>query len=559
MELIDLKAEIEKLAHTLKQFLETDIIVVDKHLNRIINTFEYNKNPIDIKVNSVVGNIIVTARKKIVRDKKCSEECMNCPEFEQCEIGSIAGVPIMDGNSCAGVIAILVKPRTDRTSKWTLDDAVTFLQQMAEMIAGKIQSNYYREEVENVNKSTGNILNVVKEPIVIFNEEREILFVNQEFKDFFMEDGEEWEALSVDVCLDRKSMFKRQGEQGYDVGARFLEESRGILRLARVQKNTGKNESEQFIYIFEKIDIAFMRKKQAKILDLKSWVEKYFSDSNAMRKAREAARQAVYNELSILVEGSYKEENDEIVKMFLMQYAADGRGMLEIECGKVERLLEQELFGVAGRFQGSITMARGSAVGLYSIEKLPMYLQKRMAEYLTALQEKGGFGGGIRLIASSSVNLQEQVERGLFSEELFYYVFQNYIAIPDVRESREDLKFYFKRYLDYYGHIYKKSDYKITTDAMEYLADSEWSQGRQTIRTFSELIIKNMEKNEITVDKIKRLQFKYGYRTLEKEGRCNPEQIKELLRYSEKSKKEIAEDLGIGRATLYRWMKKYNI
>ena len=58
---------------------------------------------------------------------------------------------------------------------------------------------------------------------------------------------------------------------------------------------------------------------------------------------------------------------------------------------------------------------------------------------------------------------------------------------------------------------------------------------------------------------MKRLQFKYGFKKAEKGGKCDPDKIRELLLYSEKSKKDIAKELGIGRATLYRWMSKYDI
>ena len=222
MELIALKDEIKQLAYTLKRLLDTDIIVVDKHMNRVINTFEYHQAPIGIKVNSVVGNIIVTAREKVVKDRRCSEECKKCPEYEQCEIGSIAGVPIMEGKSCAGVIAILVRPRLDGRMKWTLEDAVDFLRQMAEMISGKIQRNYLQELAASIDKSANGLLDKVQEPIVVFDENRRICFANQKFQEFFLEEGEAAQGYPLDECLERRSMYKRQKEQGYTVGARFF-------------------------------------------------------------------------------------------------------------------------------------------------------------------------------------------------------------------------------------------------------------------------------------------------------------------------------------------------
>lgn len=559
MELIALKEEIEELAYTLKRLLDTDIIVVDKHMNRIINTFEYHQDPIGIKVNSVVGNIIVTAREKVVKDRRCSEECKKCPEFERCEIGSIAGVPIMEGRSCAGVIAILVRPRIDGKMKWTLEDAVVFLRQMAEMIAGKIQKNYFKELAVHIDRSANGILERVQEPIVVFDENRKICFANRKFREFFLEEDEEPQGIPVDECLERRSMFKHQKDQNYEVGSRFFRESVGILRLSCEQKNETEGQIEKTAYLFEYVDVAFMQKKQARMLRLPEWIGEYFSDSAAVRPAKEAARQAAYNELSVLIEGTHKDENDEIARMFLMKYAADGAGVLEVECGKTGKALEQELFGVPGKFQGVVSMARGSALGLYSIEKMPLYLQNKLVDHLAHLQAGGDYGENIRLITTSETDLKEYAKRGLFLEELFYFISQNYILLPDVAGSREDLKYCFKQYMEYYSYIYRNVNWKGDEKVLDYLAECEWPEGRQMIRTFSEIIIKNTVKTKITVEEIKRLQFKYGYRKAEKGGRCDPEKIRELLLYSEKSKKDIAKELGIGRATLYRWMSKYDI
>lgn len=559
MELIALKDEIEQLAYTLKRLLDTDIIVVDKHMNRVINTFEYQQAPIGIKVNSVVGNIIVTAREKVVKDRRCSEECKKCPQFEQCEIGSIAGVPIMEGKSCAGVIAILVRPRLDGKMKWTLEDAVDFLRQMAEMISGKIQRNYFQELAANIDKSANGLLDKVQEPIVVFDESRRICFANRKFQEFFLEEGEEPRGYPLDECLERRSMYKRQRDQGYTVGSRFFKETSGILRLASEQKNELEEETEKTAYFFEYVDVAFMKKKQARMFKIPEWIDLYFSDSDVMRPAKEAVKRAAYNELSMLIEGRHKEENDEIAKMFLLKYAADGGGILEVECGKIERVLEQELFGVPGKFQGSVVMAGGRALGLYSIEKLPLYLQKKLVEYLALLQAKEGYGENIRLITTSEAGLEEYVKRGLFLEELYYYVSQNYIRMPDIAENREDLKFYFSRYMDYYSRVYHSTSWKGDDVILDYLAECEWPESRQSIRTFSEIIIKNTVKSRITLEEVKRLQFKYGFKKAEKGGKCDPDKIRELLLYSEKSKKDIAKELGIGRATLYRWMSKYNI
>lgn len=150
MELVDLKEDIKQIAYMLKRMLNADVIAVDRHLNSLINTFEYEKKPIDIQINSVVGNVIVSGEMKIVEDKSCFEECVNCPQFEECEIASIVGVPIITYQGCIGVIALLIRKRKDYRLEWTFEDAVVFLEKIAEMLGNKIQNCMYIQKIENI-------------------------------------------------------------------------------------------------------------------------------------------------------------------------------------------------------------------------------------------------------------------------------------------------------------------------------------------------------------------------------------------------------------------------
>ena len=86
-----------------------------------------------------------------------------------------------------------------------------------------------------------------------------------------------------------------------------------------------------------------------------------------------------------------------------------------------------------------------------------------------------------------------------------------------------------------------------------------WEEGAQSIRKFAELLVIELNTSVVTVGTVKKVQFKYGYKKMGGIESEKEEQIRELLMYSGKTKKEIAEELGIGRATLYRWLRKYNL
>lgn len=113
--------------------------------------------------------------------------------------------------------------------------------------------------------------------------------------------------------------------------------------------------------------------------------------------------------------------------------------------------------------------------------------------------------------------------------------------------------------MKYYGNIYHKAEVKVKEEVWDYLGNCVWDEGGNSIRQLTELILLNPDINLVTVDTVKMIQIKYGLKAMGGIEDENEEKIRRLLVYSGKSKKAIAEELGIGRATLYRWIKKYNL
>ena len=559
MELIDLKEDIKQIAYMLKRMLNADVIVVDRHLNSLINTFEYEKKPIDIKVNSAVGSVIVSGEMKIVEDKSCFDECRNCPQYEDCEIASIVGVPVTAAQKCIGAIALLIQKRREYHPDWTFEDAVIFLGQIAEMLGNKIQNVTYAHRIEEIPGMISSVLNHMAEAAAVVDEQKSVLFYNQRFEAFFG-DGTEMAGRNIEEILSRRIGRREAKAQSYGNGTGFQKYADGITELSFVQEVENDEKKERYLYVFQDVSTDIFLKKQAKNYELKGWMERFFGPGPEMSAAKAAAEQALNNELSIMITGKDKVQSDELARMYLMKYAADGKGILEIECGSEEHLLEQKLFGIPARFHGYLDMAKGKALCLYSAEHLPLHLQKKVVEYLVKNQMRGQFGSSIRMIVTSEKDLKDLVEKGLFSDKLYYYISRNQIYVPLASENKEDLKHCFRMYLDDYAAVYQRQQsIKVKDDVWDYLTACRWEEGTRSLRQFAELLVMEMNTNIVTVGLIKRIQFKYGYKRMGGMEDEKEEQIRELLLYSGKTKKEIAEELGIGRATLYRWLSKYNL
>ncbi len=153
--------------------------------------------------------------------------------------------------------------------------------------------------------------------------------------------------------------------------------------------------------------------------------------------------------------------------------------LMQINCAAIpESLIEAELFGYeSGAFTGAsskgktglLEMAQGGTVFLDEISELPYHLQSKL---LGVIQDKEFFRVGgrkvqqvdVRLIAASNKDLAVQVAEGRFREDLYYRLNVVPIAIPPLRERREDIPTLIQYFTDKYNRRY--NSYKKLTDSL---------------------------------------------------------------------------------------------
>ena len=162
---------------------------------------------------------------------------------------------------------------------------------------------------------------------------------------------------------------------------------------------------------------------------------------------------------------------------------------IRVNCGALhENLLESELFGhVKGAFTGAIEnkagrfeAAHGGSIFLDEINSMTPKLQVKL---LRVLQEREFERVGesrtirvdVRVIAATNSQLEDLVERGEFREDLYYRLNVVPIALPPLRERREDIpllaKFFLKRYTDA-NKITGFDDF--TPDVLAALVTHDW-------------------------------------------------------------------------------------
>jgi Nif-specific regulatory protein len=189
-------------------------------------------------------------------------------------------------------------------------------------------------------------------------------------------------------------------------------------------------------------------------------------DSSAMREVYRLVRLAAPRGVNILLVGETGTGKEVIAKaLHKLSKRSDGP-YIRVNCGALhENLLESELFGhVKGAFTGAIENKAGrfeaATGGTIFLDEINSMSPKLQVKLLRVLQEREFERVGesvsrkadARVIAATNASLEEMVDRGEFREDLFYRLNVVPIALPPLRERRDDIEplagFFLKRYCD---------------------------------------------------------------------------------------------------------------
>jgi len=178
----------------------------------------------------------------------------------------------------------------------------------------------------------------------------------------------------------------------------------------------------------------------------------------------------------------------ELVARAIHASGAGDSPFVTIDCAAIpETLLESELFGhVKGAFtgateskKGQIELAHGGTLFLDEVGELPLTLQKK---FLRFLQDKEFVRVGctrrrtvdVRIIAATNKNLEQEVQNGTWREDLFYRLNVIQLALPPLRERKEDIPLLVTHFLNKYNALNKKAVLGLTTQVAESLEMYDW-------------------------------------------------------------------------------------
>jgi len=253
------------------------------------------------------------------------------------------------------------------------------------------------------------------------------------------------------------------------------------------------------------------------------------------------------------------------------------RPFIPFNCGAIpETLVESELFGhTKGAFTGAVQAKKGlfeeASGGTLFLDEISTILPSVQVKLLRVLQEKEVMRVGstertkidVRMIAATNENLEENVKKGKFREDLFYRLHVFPIFLPDLKDRKEDIPLLAYHFLELYSKEAKKEIRGISKEAIKLLLEYPWPGNvRELENTIERAVIMTDQDyllpNDFPKDLMEGISemIRRGVKDRKSLDDIKSEYIKEILKEVGGNKRIAAEILRVNPRTLYRFEKK---
>ena len=282
---------------------------------------------------------------------------------------------------------------------------------------------------------------------------------------------------------------------------------------------------------------------------------------------------------TVLITGETGTGKELIAKALHYGGGRAAKPMVTVTCSALpENLLESELFGhVRGAFTGAskdrvgrFQAAHGGTIFLDEIGDITPPLQLKL---LRVLQEKTFERVGdsttypvdVRVIAATNCDLKKKVGLGEFREDLYYRLKVLEIAVPPLRERREDIPLLINHFLTQFNKSYKKSIEGISQDALKIFMMYPWPGNVRELQHAIEHAFVLCNSPTITVEHLP-VEIKDSFSQeapspaeRPKTSALQPPDILQALAKTGWNKAKAARLLGISRPTLYQLIHQHNL
>ncbi|MDE2706158.1 MAG: sigma 54-interacting transcriptional regulator [Gemmatimonadota bacterium] len=302
--------------------------------------------------------------------------------------------------------------------------------------------------------------------------------------------------------------------------------------------------------------------------------------SPGMQQVYALMQQAAEGEIAVFIRGESGTGKELVAKSIHHNSSRKQGPFVALNCAAIpETLIESELFGhergaftgAEGRRIGAFERANGGTILLDEIGDMPYVLQGKLLRVLQEreIQRVGGTAlipVDIRVMTATNKDLERLVEKDAFRQDLFYRVAAFPIAIPPLRDRREDVPLLARHFLDKHAERAGKSISGISTAALRLLLQYDWPGN---VRELENAIERAVLLETDAVLQAGSLPPQLSPVFAAGSNRSPPailplveverQALAHALEVADNNVTQAAQALGINRSTLHRKLKKYNL
>lgn len=317
-------------------------------------------------------------------------------------------------------------------------------------------------------------------------------------------------------------------------------------------------------------------KRLTGLLEEKFRFSNIIARSDKMMQILEKVSRIAKTDGTIYIHGESGTGKELIAKAVHLASTRKEKPFVVINCAAIpESLLESELFGhERGAFTGAVRDSRGlfsqaheGTIFLDEIGDMPLSIQ---AKLLRVLQERQFYPIGserpievdIRVIVATNKNLEDEVKKGLFREDLFYRIHVIPICLPPLRERKEDIPILAEHYLKLFGEQMQKAVKGFSSRAMQKLMSYDWPGNVRELRNAVEYAVAMSQHEFIDEDLVlqtKEIRYEQVKPLREARDDFEKNYIVGLLELAKGNVSRAAALAGKYRADFYNLLKKHNL
>lgn len=319
---------------------------------------------------------------------------------------------------------------------------------------------------------------------------------------------------------------------------------------------------------------------QRKVQQLEKKLEQRFGfdviigESEPIRNAKDLAGKVSITDTTVLLLGETGTGKEIFAQAIHYNSKRKDQNFVAVNCSAFNKeILESELFGhKAGAFTGAAKDKRGlfeeadhGTIFLDEIGEMSLDLQAKLLRVLEdqtfiKVGDTKTTSVGVRIIAATNRNLQDEIQKGQFREDLFYRLSVFNIELPSLNERSKDIPLLAAYYIEQFALKLNKPVPIPDRQFIDKLQGHSWKGNIRELKNVIERALILSDAATLTIDVLP-FEFRNNHSDADIFDMKSVEKrhIQKVLRHTAGNKTEAARLMDIGLTTLYRKIEEYKI